>query len=224
MKSRILAYTSYFFVAQILLLVNSCGSPQANRMVGTAIGTVITGVITQSSDQKPTKAAVVDSPSASSSISNEAKTAEIKEFIKFVDDIEIQAFRNLNPNILSRAYTGQALQRLEHQINELREQNVYKASTLEGQQFHDIKISPDGTFAKAEITEKWSTEVFTTETNKLLGKYPPYDTTQIVYLEKSQNQWRVSSVEFQGESKAKFVRVDEVPQQANTEERTPIWR
>lgn len=88
MKSRIFSYTSYFFAAQIVLLLNSCSNPQANKVLGTALGTVITGVLTQSSDQKPTKAAVVDSPSTSSSISNEAKTNEIKEFIKFVDDID----------------------------------------------------------------------------------------------------------------------------------------
>lgn len=65
-----------------------------------------------------------------------------------------QAYRNLNPNLLDRAYTGKALQLRQTLVNNLADQKVYQATTLYNQQFHDFKISSNGSIAKVEMTEK----------------------------------------------------------------------
>lgn len=217
---RVPTYIGYFCAIYAVLLLSGCKNPKVVREVGkemfgkVAEGTasaVITNFFTQSKSEAKPPEQNLSSLKADQSLAAEARIAEIKEAINFANETEAQAYRSLNPNLLERVYTGKALQLRQALVNGLAEQKVYQVRTLHNQQFSDFQINSDGTIAKVEMTEKWSSEVYSNETNTLIGQFPLHDVPQVVYLQKNSSGWLISAISFKGDP-PEFIPAQQSPQ------------
>jgi hypothetical protein len=228
-------HISHLCVILTALLLSSCPNPKVNPKVAREIGTeiasgvaggaasaVVTNFFTQSkSKAKPSEQSLI-SLKPDQSLATEARIAEIKEAVKFVNETEAQAYRNLNSNLLERAYVGEALQLRQALVNGLKEQKVYQIATLHNQQFNDFQISSDGTTAKVEMTEKWSNELYSIDTNTLIGQFPLYEAPQVAYLQKDSNGWRISAISFKSDP-PKFVPAQQSPQPTQSPTTVSGW-
>ncbi len=228
---RVSAYMIYFCITCTALFLSSCRDPKVAGEVGKVVvgklaegaaSAAITNFFTQSkSDAKQTEQDL-SSLKSNQSLAAEAKIAEIKEVINLADQTEIQALRDLNADLLDRAYVGKALQLRQNLVNDLKNQKTYQIGTLHSQQFHDFKINSEGSIAKVELTEKWSSELYSSDTNTLLGKFLPHVVPQVVYLQKDSSDWRISAVTFQGDP-PEFVPAQQSPQPSQSNSTSSSW-
>lgn len=201
-------YIGCIFAICTVLLLNGCknskiagevGKEVAGKLAEGAASAAVTSFFTQSKSEAKQPEQALSSLKADQSLADEVRIAEIKEAINFANETEVRTSRNLNPNLLDRAYTGKALQLRQTLVSDLADQKVYQTKTLHNQQFHDFKISSDGSIAKVEMTEKWSSELYSSDTNTLIGQFPLHDIPQVIYLQKDSNGWRISAIVFQGD-------------------------
>jgi hypothetical protein len=211
-------YKSFLWVIYVALFLNGCKNPEITKDFGKVVvggvssgaASALTNFFISSKSQAQLPDRNLNYLIANSSLANEARIAEIKEAINFANATEVKAYRSLNPNLLDRAYTGKALQLRQTLVNNLADQKTYQIGTLHNQQFNDFKISSDGSIAKVEMIEKWSSELYSSNTNTLIGQFPLHDVPQVVYLEKDSSGWRISAIVFQGDS-PEFIPVQQSP-------------
>lgn len=198
-------YIGCLFAIYTVLLLNGCKNSKiagevAGKLAEGAASAAVTSFFTQSKSEAKQPEQGLSSLKADQSLAAEARIAEIKEAINLANEIEAQAYRNLNPNSLASIYVGKALQLRQTLVNTLATEKVYQVETLHDQQFHDFKVSSDSSIAKVEMTEKWSSKLYSSDTNTLVGQFPLHNVPQVVYLQKDSNGWRISAIVFQGDS------------------------
>ncbi len=202
-------YIGCLFAIYTVLLLSSCknskiagevGKEVAGKLAEGAASAAVTSFFTQSKSEAKQPEQDLSSLKADQSLAAEERVAEIKEAINLANEIEAQAYRNLSPNSLANIYTGKALQLRQTLVNTLAAEKVYQVETLHNQQFHDFKVSSDSSIAKVEMTERWSSRLYSSDTNTLVGQFLLHDVPQVVYLQKDSNGWRISAIVFQDDS------------------------
>lgn len=200
---RHISYTC-FYATSIALLLSSCKSLESKANTDTsqniasrATTTLTTSFVSNKAHaQTPQQNLITIKPEDGA----KAETAidELKNAIKFADDIDREVNQSLNTNILSKAYTGDELQKKQKFVSELKSHQTYIYSKLRKQVFHNFQISSDGSTAKVDLTETWSHKIFSQQSNELLAKSPASDVPQTNYLQKTKNGWLIYNTVFNG--------------------------
>ncbi len=192
-----------FYATSIALLLISCKSFESKKVdIDTSeIASRATNTLTASyvsnqiNAQTPQQNLITIK--ASDGVEAESKIDELKNTIKLADDIDKEVNQSLNPNILSKVYIGDELQKKQAFINELKSDKVYVYSRLRKQVFHNFQISSDGSTARVDCTETWSHKIFS-QSNELLAKSEALDVPQTNYLLRTKNGWLISRTVFGG--------------------------
>ncbi|RYZ29344.1 MAG: FHA domain-containing protein [Chitinophagaceae bacterium] len=114
--------------------------------------------------------------------------------IKYGDATEIEALQKLDASILSRAFTGKQLIMSVAAVNDLMQQRGYLVSTLENQEFHQFKITDEGQKAEVQLSETWSSVLYSLDYNTCVSRIPSHKVSQTAYLEQVNNTWMVNNI------------------------------
>lgn len=105
-----------------------------------------------------------------------------------------EALRTLNPSVMAQDSTGAELQRNIDWINELRNKGLYIVATQERLTFLSFK-QLDTTHVDIEAFEVWSNQVYSSN-GQLLYSGPPCDLPQTYHLEKFNDRWLITKIDF----------------------------
>ncbi|BAZ09460.1 hypothetical protein NIES4071_12680 [Calothrix sp. NIES-4071] len=197
-------FNTCFYAVSIALLLISCKNPESKKVdidtpekiASRATHSLSTSFLS-SQDNPQTLQQNLINIKASEGIEAETKIEQLKNAIKSADDIDKEVNQSLNSDILSKAYTGDELQKKQAFINELKSHKAYVYSKLRKQIFHNFQISSDGSTAKVDLTETWSHKIFS-QSNELLAKSPASDVPQTNYLVRTKDGWLISHTFFGG--------------------------
>ncbi|OKH43581.1 hypothetical protein NIES2101_30255 [Calothrix sp. HK-06] len=205
MKIRHHVIYTCFYATSIALLLTSCKSLESKKVntdtseniASRTTATLATSFASsQASAQTLQQNLITIKPEDGAEA--EKKIDELKNAIKNADDIDREVNQSLNSDVLSKAYTGEELQKKQKLVSELKSHQTYIYSKLRKQVFHNFQISSDGSTAKVDLTETWSHKIFSLESNQLLAKSPGSDVPQTNYLRKTKSGWLVYNTVFNG--------------------------
>ena len=124
---------------------------------------------------------------------NEAVKAELK----MAFEVAIQTLQNstftLNPLLLNKSFTGEALKTLDTQIEALIANDRYVQSVLENRVYTNLQVSNNQTEGQVEVTETWTYTYYSNATKLCTGVQPNYSSSETVYFKKTANGWMVTS-------------------------------
>jgi len=129
--------------------------------------------------------------------------------IKNGDAAEIEALQKLDASVLSRAFTGKQLILSVAAVNDLAQQRAYMASTLENQEFHQFKLTDDATKAEVQLTETWSSILYSLDYNTCMSKIPSHKVSQTAYLEQVNGVWMVNNIIYDNPTQPQAAPCDE---------------
>jgi hypothetical protein len=124
------------------------------------------------------------------------KRASLITAINYGNQTEMEAFQKLDESILARAFKGEKLRESRTSLAQYIEQRLYQVSQLESQQFNDFKLTDGGKKAEVNVTETWSTVVYSADTYQCQGRYPSHAVSQTIYLEQVDGVWMVYNIIF----------------------------
>ena len=122
--------------------------------------------------------------------------AELIAAIRYSDDIEAEARRELDPSLLSKAFTGEALRAGVEVIRSQKSKGVYADESLEDQEILSVKMSPDESGAEVQVIETWSTVYYWLANQKCAWRMQSQRTPQTIHLQRRESGWMVSSILF----------------------------
>jgi hypothetical protein len=111
-------------------------------------------------------------------------------------DAEITALMVLDPAPLYKIFTGEPLNTLLDQIENLKERQEYTVNICYDRIFDAFKVSPDSLFAEVHMIETWVGFTYTIQTNELVSQEPSHETPQTVYLENISGVWMIYRITF----------------------------
>ena len=163
-------------------------------VVGALIGIIfiiLLAVGYSSSDQKPNP-----DPYPINPIGNNGETAkaELKKAYENANKTFNNAALSINPALLSKAYTGEALKNFNNAIESLIAKNIYMQSDLEIVGYKNIMVNSDETKGQLEAEEIWTFSYFNISTKQCTGKRAGWRTSETVYFIKTANGWMVNSI------------------------------
>lgn len=122
--------------------------------------------------------------------------ASVKNAIILGSNLEIEAFRTLDENKLSKVYSGDVLRSASATVDQFRTLGVYQLNNLESQSFGNIKVYKENNrlLAEAELFETWSNHTHRISDNLCLLHQEPHYTPQTLYLEQRNDIWYITSV------------------------------
>ena len=131
-----------------------------------------------------------DTPPAGSAPVDEAT---LKDAIRLADEAEVQAMSTLDPTPLYQTYAGEALQSELKKVQDLKAKNLVVAAHLDSQEIQAFKVSTDGSRAAVQITETWTTQVYSIADKKMVENTPSKREPQVISLVRGKNGWLVYS-------------------------------
>ncbi|HET9494062.1 MAG TPA: zinc ribbon domain-containing protein [Chloroflexia bacterium] len=116
----------------------------------------------------------------------------IKEVIRKSNDEQIQAWRELNTEVLTGTRTGQVLQENIDAVEQLRARNMYAVPVNHRIEFGKITINGDE--ATAETLEEWTVTFYRQSDDKVLEKDGPRLLSEVYFLVKVDGKWLISEL------------------------------
>lgn len=124
----------------------------------------------------------------------EERKAGLVSAITYGNATEIEALGKLDPNVLTRAFTGEQLRQAVTTIQQLTEARKMVVSELENQAFLDFKLSDDGAKAEVNVNETWNSIYYSADTGECEGRIPSHSAPQTVYLELVNGVWMIYNI------------------------------
>jgi hypothetical protein len=116
----------------------------------------------------------------------------IKEVIRKSNDEQIQAWRELNTDVLYCTRIDQVLEENIQAVKQLREQNMYAVPVNHRLDFGKITINGDQ--ATAETVEEWTVTFYRKSDDKMVEKDGPRLLSEVYYLVKQDGKWLISEL------------------------------
>lgn len=135
-------------------------------------------------------------PTTVSIINTEAEKAAVMNAINLVGTIEAQALFDLDPEPLSKIFSGEALKSEITMLDNLKKNQFYQLSVRHDIRFEEITIANDGLHAEAYVIPIWETRVYSSVTKQCIGYIPPMEVPQRLYLEKTASGWIIYVIAF----------------------------
>lgn len=109
------------------------------------------------------------------------------------NDEQIQAWHDLDTEILKGTRTGQALTENIQAVQDLRDKSMYAVPNNKSIEFGDVFISDDT--ATAKTTEVWTVVFYSKNDNKTVLSQGPDTLHEIYHFVKVEGKWLISSVD-----------------------------
>jgi hypothetical protein len=116
----------------------------------------------------------------------------IKEVIRKSNDEQIQAWRELNTDVLRGTRTGQVLQENIDAVEQLRARDMYAVPVNHRLEFGKITINGDE--ATAETIEEWTVTFYQKSDDKMIEKDGPRTLSEVYFLVKVDGKWLISEL------------------------------
>jgi tetratricopeptide (TPR) repeat protein len=121
--------------------------------------------------------------------------ATLEAVIRRGDELEVQAFSTLNPQVLALVYSGKALQRQLDVMKTLVANGVFMVARLHSEQFESFSVSSDGRRAQVRLTPVWSSNFHNALTRQCVGHHHEMAMPQTLFLELTNRGWLIYDVD-----------------------------
>jgi hypothetical protein len=141
--------------------------------------------------QNPLPPPVIDQPPVVTPVLR----ATLEAVLRRGDEIEIQAFSQLNAQMLALVYSGKALQLQLDNMKTLVANGVFMVARLHNEQFESFSVSPDGRRAQVRVTPTWSANFHNVRTRQCVAHHHEHAIPQTLYLELTSRGWLIYDVD-----------------------------
>jgi hypothetical protein len=117
----------------------------------------------------------------------------IKQVIRQSNEEQIQAWRELNTEVLNGTRTGQVLQENIDAVEQLRSRGMYAVPVNHRLDFGKITINGDK--ATAETIEEWTVTFYQKSDDKVIDKDGPRTLAEVYYLVKQDGKWLIAQLD-----------------------------
>ena len=133
---------------------------------------------------------------------SDAVKAELTLAIESANQTFIKAMQEVNKEILSASFKGEALKSLTQRIDNEIAKNYYTTSRTTAADYKSFKITGDGIGETAEVVvlETWVSTYYKSGTNDCLQKELPFQQTKTAFLNKTENGWIITAYIFSKET------------------------
>lgn len=121
----------------------------------------------------------------------------VEAFILFADNLEIEAYWYGDASYLTQAYAGDALHRIQSDIDDLNQQGLVAVSELHADLSNivDVRFIED-TILSIDACEYWETTLYDRESGVLVEDYPLTLTPQTITIERIDDNAYITSIAF----------------------------
>lgn len=147
-----------------------------------------TGQGATTSSKGPTTGTGQDTTSGSLP-ANASEEDIIKDVVRRSNDEQIEAWRNLDEEILKGTRVGQVLTENIQMVQELKQNNMYAVPENQKLEIQDVKI--DGDKATVNTLEVWTVTFYRKSDNKPVQSSGPDTLTETYYLQKIDGKWMI---------------------------------
>ena len=122
---------------------------------------------------------------------------KVRDVIRRSNEQQIQAWRELNTDLLKDTYTGQALDENVNMVTQLQKQGMYAIPV--NQRLDILNVSVKGDTATARTLEVWTVTFYTKADNKKGDSKGPDTLNETYHLVKQNGKWLISSLDIAGD-------------------------
>ncbi len=119
----------------------------------------------------------------------------VRETVRISNELQIRAWRELNPDLLKQTYSGQVLAENLNIIQQLKSQNMY--AVPENLRLDILDVRVQGNQAIVHTVEEWKVSYYRSSDNKLVDTKGPDVLSETYYMVKRDGNWYIDRIEFQ---------------------------
>jgi hypothetical protein len=142
---------------------------------------------------------------AGPSVLDDQTKAALISAVRYADEVEISAGQTLNTDILTNAFTGEALRNERLNIENLKQNNQLQYSTLNSQQFLYFKTQSGWPPCRSETSGELENLFLFLAYKRVPGVLPDHDAPQTIFLVKAANGWIVETIVFDDTPQTRLV-------------------
>jgi hypothetical protein len=166
---------------------------QNNKTSGVSTGTGVTG------GSKPPSAVPTSAAQPTKVPANAPEKDKVKEVVRISNDEQIQAWKNLDENVLKGTRIGKVLDEQLEMVQQLRQNGMYAIPVNVELTFLDVQVT--GNTAMVRTKEVWTVTFYRKSDNRKIESKGPDTLTETYYLEKQKDgKWLINKLVFDSEN------------------------
>jgi len=129
---------------------------------------------------------------------NAPEEDKVKEVVRISNDEQIQAWKNLDENVLKGTRTGNVLTEQIDMVRQLKQNGMYAIPVNVQLSFLDAKVNGDT--ATVRTKEVWTVTFYRKADNRKIESKGPDTLTETYYLVKQDGKWMINKLVFDSEN------------------------